>query len=115
MRYINAFSLPYREGDDFARFLTAAPIMPPGAPQPISSFLSRTVAHEGHDVVITTQRLEHGRGDKPAAVTLDIDVFARGNIEPDSHQLVETLQRLRVLKNRIFFALLTDEALHLYV
>lgn len=114
MRYINALSLPYREGDDFNRFLTAAPEMPAGAPQTVSSFLTRMVAHEGHDVAITTQKLEHGSPDKPTGVTLDIDVFASRSAEPDSRQLMETLQRLRVLKNRIFFALLTDEALQLY-
>src|SRR5712691_11459143 len=113
-RHINNLPLPYAQGDDFRRFLTAPPDVPDEAPQSVSSFLSRIVAHDGEDTVILTQKLEStpGRSDP---VTLDIDVFRIGEFSPDGEDLAAVLQRLRELKNRVFFASLTEEAVELFV
>jgi uncharacterized protein (TIGR04255 family) len=113
-RYINSLSLPYAQGDDFRRFLTAPPDMPDDAPQSVSSFLNRVVAHDGEDTVILTQRLESAPA-RSDPVTLDIDVFRSGEFSPDGVELVAVLQRLRELKNRVFFASLTEEAVELFV
>jgi hypothetical protein len=77
--------------------------MPDAAPQTVSSFLSRIVARDGEDTVILTQRLESAPG-RSDPVTLDIDVFRVGEFSPDGVDLVVVLQRLRELKNRVFFA-----------
>jgi uncharacterized protein (TIGR04255 family) len=114
MRYINAMDLPYSPGDDFRRFLTAPPEMPGGTPQLVSSFLTRMVAHDPPDTVIVTQALEHSGESGPSSVTLDIDAFLTENLPADTNSLEATLRRLRVLKNSVFFALLTDQALELY-
>lgn len=114
-RYINVLRLPYGADDDFNRFLTAAPPVPPEAPQRVSSFLSRVVTHEPPDVGIVTQTMEARGGEDPVRVTIDIDVYQEGDTPPDGGQLRSVLHRLRLLKNRLFFALLADEALELYV
>lgn len=114
-RYINSLALPYRLGDDFRRFLTAPPDMPEGTPQQVSGFLTRMVAHEDEDVVIVTQKLENVAPERPTPVTIDIDVFVPGEFDSSADSLVRVLGRLRVLKNRVFFGLLTDAAVELYV
>jgi uncharacterized protein (TIGR04255 family) len=116
MRYINALALPYAPGEDFKKYLTAPPDMPEDAPQTVSSFLCRMVAHDGEDVVIVTQKLDPPLTDGgSAAVTLDVDAFSPIQIEPNLEVVSAVLRRLRLLKNRTFFALLTDQALELYV
>jgi len=115
-RYINSLSLPYKSGDSFGRFLTAPP---PGPPDDrlklVSSFLSRVVCHEEDRVAAVTQKLENSPLDLPTPVSLDIDVFVVRDVEPTATALTPILATLRDLKNRVFFALLTDEAIDLYV
>jgi uncharacterized protein (TIGR04255 family) len=117
LRYINRLELPYRDGDPFSRFLTAAPQMPGPALQQVGSFLTRVVAHEPDmpAVAIVTQKLEAKTEPSPSEVFLDIDVFRQGDFQTDEKTLKADLTRLRALKNRIFFSLLTDEALELYL
>lgn len=114
-RYINSLRLPYGPRDDFRRFLTAAPNVPAEAPQSVSSFLSRVMAHEGDDVVILTHKLEDAIPGEPIPVTLDIDVFRPGAFSAEGQELLGILERLRQLKNRVFFASLTDEAVELFI
>jgi uncharacterized protein (TIGR04255 family) len=115
LRYINRLELPYRPGDDFTRFLTTPPDLPVPAPRTVSSFLSRIVAHESPATVIVTQRLEGVPGNGPPTVLIDIDAFQDGQLPSSRHDLAERFQQLRGLKNRTFFALLTDEAVGLYL
>jgi len=114
LRYINRLELPFRDGDDFTRFLIAPPDLPPGSPQSISEFLSRIVAHEddrrGHTVI--TQRLTHEQG--RAVVILDIDAVRMGEFSVDLQSLRPVLEELRALKNRVFFSLITEETATLY-
>ena len=112
LRYINQLRLPFRPGDEFSRFLTAAPLTPEGAPQSVSEFLSRVVAHDEADTgatVITTQQLTIPEPNAPLVV-IDVDAFRQGQFSTDTEELRPILDSLRVLKNRAFFALLTDGA-----
>jgi uncharacterized protein (TIGR04255 family) len=123
LRYINRLSLPFTHGDQFSRFLTAAPSSPEGAPQSVSEFFSRVVTHpwpaetpvapDGDETVaIITQKL--AREGVSTMVTLDIDAFKVGPSLVHSIDGLRTeLETLRKLKNEIFFALLTEEALRL--
>jgi uncharacterized protein (TIGR04255 family) len=117
LRYINQLRLPFKDGDDFSRFLTAVPTTPEGAPQRVSEFLSRVVAHDhGEDepTVITTQQLAREEPNKPVIV-IDVDTFIQGEFSADARDLRPVLDRLRALKNRTFFSLLTDEAVNLFL
>lgn len=113
LRYINKLALPYRPGEEFSRFLTAAPPMPPEAPQEVAEFLTRSVVPietPSESVAIVTQRLELYAA-SPAPFTLDIDVFKSGEFSIAQEGLMLLLQELRRVKNQLFFAFLTDEAL----
>ena len=115
LRYINRLLLPFRDGDEFERFLTAPANMPPKAPQQVADFLVRTVAHvpEINGTAIVTQRLEHAT-ESATPFLLDIDVFREHAFGVGAEELEPFLQRLREVKNTLFFSFLTDEALEPY-
>jgi uncharacterized protein (TIGR04255 family) len=115
MRYINTLLLPYAPEDDFERFLTAPAKLPREAPQVFSSFATRIVAHADADVVITAQKFDAGPRERDTEVTLDIDVYRITDFSGDPSDIRPVLERLRQLKNTVFFGLLTDEALELFI
>ncbi len=110
-RYINRLDLPYGNGEDFRRFLTAPPDLPPPVPQRVSEFLGRVVSHDQarNVIVIVTQRLQPEDG-----FLVDIDVVRAESMSSDAAQLRVVLETLRVIKNEVFFSLLTEEAVSLY-
>ena len=115
VRYINRLLLPFQHNEPFERFLIAPIVMPDGAPQVISEFLTRSVLQidpETQTVAIVTQRLEASDGPSTPFV-LDLDVFRAGQFEPDD-SLRDVLPNLRTIKNDLFFGLVTDEALQPY-
>jgi uncharacterized protein (TIGR04255 family) len=116
LRYINRLSLPLVHGDEFTKFLASPPELPEGAPQNISNFLYRVVAHdEMGATAIVSQKLDGGPPGAPVPVIIDLDVFFSQEMAPTSDGLRPYLERLRDLKNRTFFALLTEEAVKLYI
>ena len=114
-RYINELHLPLQLGDEFKKYLIAAPELPPGAPQHVSEFLTRVVGHDlsAEATAIVTQRLKVRETDGPV-VLIDVDVFKEGEFSVDAADLREILSSLRLIKNATFFSLLTDEAVALY-
>ena len=117
LRFINQLRLPFRQDEDFSRFLTAAAQTPEGSPQFVSEFLSRVVAQpnaEDHTNVIMTQQFIIPEPNASLLV-IDVDAYREGESSPNSSGLRPVLDELRGLKNRTFFSLLTDEAVDLYV
>jgi uncharacterized protein (TIGR04255 family) len=116
LKYVNQLRLPFRVGDEFSKYLTAVPPTPDGAPQKVSEFLSRVVAHEEGlpAIVITTQQLSTPEPGVPLAV-IDVDAFCAGEFSIDARELRPLLDSLRDIKNRTFFAPLTDEAVELFI
>lgn len=111
-RYINQLSLPIRDGEDFKKYLTSAPELPDTLPQAFSEFLSRVVAHPSpHSSLVVTQRMTTG-GAGPLLL-LDIDVSENREFTGDMGDLSATLDSLRVLRNRVFFALVTEDTVNL--
>ena len=117
LRYINRLELPLEDGDQFTRFLTSPPDLPEGAPQAVSQFLSRVVAHdvEREATAVVVQQLKPRKEGQPIAITVDVDVFRRGDFAVDLVVLRKTLGFLRTLKNETFFSLLTDETVDVFV
>jgi uncharacterized protein (TIGR04255 family) len=115
LRYIDKLDLPYKHGDAFTRFLTSPPDLPLPAPQSVSGFLSRVVAHEGETTIVVTQKLESSPKKDPPTVVIDIDAFQSASLPITSTDLAPRLAELRAVKNRVFFALLTEEAVSLYL
>lgn len=117
VRYINQLRLPFKHGDEFKRFLTVPPEIPPSLPQHVSDFLTRTVTHESETetpgaVIAVTQRLQYAGDPEKSLFVLDIDVF-----RPDAaldlavEPVRDTLEHLHALAERVFFEMLTEEAL----
>ncbi|MEW5816558.1 MAG: TIGR04255 family protein, partial [Spirochaetota bacterium] len=116
LRYINRmeFPLPIR---DFSDYLTAAPIVPAGLPQGVSSFLTRVVIHEPEidAAAIITQALEQVVNPSILPIILDIDVFKQKSEGISEEDAWDTLDKLRHFKNKIFFESITEKAKELFL
>lgn len=117
VRFINKFDIPLFPQPmlDFNEYLTAAPIVPDGLPQGVSSFLTRVVIHnpDVDETAIITQAFEQIVDPKFLPIILDIDVFQQKETisEEDAWQMLE---ELRHFKNKIFFASITEKARGLF-
>lgn len=90
---------------------------PMPGPQSVSEFLTRVVAIDRplDAIAVTTQKLEGPSAPSEGiSITFDIDVFRQGEFGVSGDELTPILQRLRGLKNTIFFSLLTEEAVELF-
>lgn len=108
-RYINGIAIPL--GADLDEYLTAAPRIPEPLPQIVTSFIHRVFIPftEHKATAIVTQTLE-----TPAPAVLDIDVFIECSLDGASAEVWSELEKLRSIKNKIFFSSLTPKALDLY-
>lgn len=117
LRYLNRLELPLAEGEEFSRFLTTRVELPPGAPQMVSKFVNRVVSHDEATgaVAIVTQKLDTPESfTKGVPLIVDVDVAFERGLSTAPAALRDKLVVLRDLKNRCFFALLTDEAVKIY-
>jgi uncharacterized protein (TIGR04255 family) len=115
-RYINDLQLPLEDGATFDRFIDTLVDVPEGTPQVVGGFLQRfqLVDNEANARVNLTVAWDGTTRDARVAVILDIDAFTGVTMEPASPALWETLERLRGLKNRVFFSVITEAAAELY-
>jgi uncharacterized protein (TIGR04255 family) len=115
VRYINKFNIPLPI-KDFDEYLTAAPIVPEGLPQTVSSFFTRVVISNpiiGATAIIT-QAFEQLVEPGSIPIIIDIDAF---RIDPDGIDESEAwllLEKLRDFKNDIFFLSITEKAKGLF-
>lgn len=116
LRYINKMEIPLPIMD-FSDYLTAAPIVPEGLPQRVSSFLTRIVIHEPeiNASAIITQALEQIVNPNILPIILDIDVFKQKSEGISEEDAWETLEKLRHFKNNIFFKSITEKAKELFL
>jgi uncharacterized protein (TIGR04255 family) len=115
LRYINRILLPLPIVD-FARYLTAPPAIPPRAPQVITSFLFRGVLLEPHSGITTnfTQVVEGPPEGASLPFILDIDAYIMKAMNPDSPEVISSFSLLREMKNRVFFASLTEQTIEMF-
>lgn len=117
LRYINNLNAPLPM-NDFKVYLTCPPEVPQGLPQNISSFLYRVVVPQSDNRItaIITQALEAKVDFKDKLpIILDIDVF---KITPEGfleENISAILEKLRTLKNQIFFNSVTKKLLEAYL
>jgi uncharacterized protein (TIGR04255 family) len=113
LRYINRLEIQ-RPLRDFSDYLTAPPIIPKELPQGLSNFLTRVVIpKEPIGNAIITQALQEVKGNV-IPIILDIDVIHVGQYSPKENRIVGILEELRLFKNEIFFASVTEELLGVY-
>jgi len=115
VRCINQLNIPLPV-DDFARYLTAPPNIPRDLPQDISHFLTRvTICDRRLDIMAhIIQALEKSSEPDRVSIILDIDVFKHKESGFEELEVWENLDKLRGLKNRIFFDSITEETARLF-
>jgi uncharacterized protein (TIGR04255 family) len=116
VRYINSLRLPLPI-TDFDDYLVAGPRVPPTLPQSITSFFQQVTIREpnGSYIATVSQALEGMTGDGNITVLLDVDVHHQVDLALNSADVWTTLDRLRNVKNDIFFSHLTERAIELFV
>ena len=114
-RYINKIHFP-GSAIDFDEYLTAGPIIPKKLPQDLIEFLMRTVIpfDDNKSILVLIQASEAKQPSSPGfPVLLDIDVFHEGAYDSKDGQFWQLLEDLHILKNRAFFASITEKTLEL--
>ena len=117
VRYINLLKLPEAEVSDFSPFLVAPPPFPQEVNAYLSEFLTKVIIADPDsqiraNVIQTIHRGVQIPGVVP--VILDIDVYEQGNLPVDVTLLDERFRALRSMKNRLFFASITEKAAKLF-
>jgi uncharacterized protein (TIGR04255 family) len=115
VRFINNLAIP-QSARDLCDYLVPGPIIPPGLPQSVQSFLSRVeiVDEANKRLGIVTQTLQGLSGDGNLSVLLDVDAVRTGSFAPDDPTTWEIADKLRDFKNQIFFNSVTDKLLEQY-
>lgn len=115
VRYINHLQMP--QGRPLGEILTLPPEPPPGPLKAMAGFLSRfnLIANDGKVRANLTQAVE-ATGDPDArSILLDVDVYEPVQLEaPAGDSLGGAFQRLRTIKNEIFFGAITEETAATY-
>jgi uncharacterized protein (TIGR04255 family) len=112
VRYINVLNLP--PWTELNTYLTAAPQVPEGLPQTLTHFLERIVVPFDEGIfAIIIQTMEQG-AQAATRVILDIDVYAQRVLGGSSPDLWFFLDRLREVKNAVFFSSVTERTLEAY-
>ena len=114
LRYINRLELPLSMSD-FNEYLISSPTIPQNLSQAISGFLMRFVVPEKSidALAIITQAFERVINNK-VPIILDIDVFKKKEYAVDKNDVWDDIEKLRELKNRIFFEFITKKTKELY-
>jgi uncharacterized protein (TIGR04255 family) len=109
--------LPETDVGDFSKYLTAPPRFPGEVPAFLTGFLTRVQIQDPETSVAgrITQTLDK-KGGEPGKVNviLDLDVYEAGSKSPDPAATLPRFEALRALKNRYFFASLTENAVELF-
>lgn len=115
VRYINRLELR-ASGAGLSEYLAAPPRIPEGYLASAEGFLTRMTLSAAHGLrAIVTTASEPSFGTPDTTIILDIDAFSdAGELTPDDARLEPTLERLRDLKNRLFFESLTEDAVRVF-
>jgi len=108
LRYINRVTGLARE--EYRDLLTNPPKPPSGAPGSVEGFKSQMSTGESDGLGSVVATALEGAVDGSYTLTLDIDVFLNGSFGTDPALLAPKLERLRSVKNDLFFAAITDRA-----
>lgn len=112
-RYINRLDikLPIKEFDEY---ITAAPRLPESLPQETSQFFTRMVIHEGEITANIVQTLDKNPKPGYIGLILDIEVFEVNKAGFDKENMWLEFNKLRTLKDSIFFESITEKTARLF-
>jgi uncharacterized protein (TIGR04255 family) len=116
VRYINRMTIT--EGGSLADYLEAPPILPADIPQAVREYLMRVVVQDSEKQIsaVLTQALESGVAEATGSILLDVDAFkeVRRPLTPSDSEIERIFGELREMKNRIFYASITEKAAEAY-
>jgi len=112
-RYINRldFKIPI---DDYSIYLTAPPAIPESLPHKMSSFLTRLVLHDDGLTANVIQAMTNSPKEGFIGVVLDIDVFEAQEAGFPEDSISKIFEKIRLLKNKIFFGSITENTIRIY-
>lgn len=116
VRYINRLPLPANNVQDFSPFLAAPPPVPRELNVLLNHFLTRVTIREPASPIVAhiVQATQPAPSEEIISVILDIDVFETGAFAPIGGVILPRFAALREVKNRLFFASLTEQAVALF-
>jgi uncharacterized protein (TIGR04255 family) len=116
VRYINRMTIS--EGGSLADYLEAPPTLPAEVPQALREYLMRVVVQDPEKQMsaVLVQALEPGPAEATGSILLDVDAFRelRRPLEPSDGEIERIFGELREMKNRIFYASITEKAAEAY-
>ena len=119
VRYINHLKIEIaQESISLADYLLAPPQLPQGESRIVSNFLTQLTMHEPDSRITTNFTQVSGTefDERNATIILDIDsykLFER--LDPDDEASIRrTLEKLRKVKNSVFFGSITEKVVELY-
>lgn len=114
VRFVNEFDIPIAEdGNTLEKHFSAHPMIPPRWPKVMSDYSAQFTLHDQPNSVQVSQFWSDNRNGR-FGVSLDIDAFAVVDMKPVDSEIIERLNDLRDLKNRIFFDSFTEETVKLF-
>lgn len=115
LRFINRIELPLGDGD-FERFIDPTPQPPRGMDLPFYGFLHQeTFAIPNYPYAVNLIRtIQPPQGSGGIAIIIDIDVFTLQVGVFTESRIVQMLEEMHWLKNKVFFGSVTDAALEVF-
>lgn len=117
-RFVNRIEIPFVENVDLGEYIEWSIGVPAALPWPTVEFNHRTVLHDAEQalfaIVVMRDNPLQQRADNEAFVVVDIDVISQNEIACDFTKVSEVLEKVRSMKNRIFFGMVTEKALEKY-
>jgi len=115
-RFINNLQLPLTQRASYRHFLQSLPDFSPEMPQMMSRFIQQFYLRDPDTeaTVIFSQALDQAVKEGPVPIIVDVDVYRDHRFPATGNEVWEYLNRLRELKNRVFFSAITEEAAELY-
>lgn len=117
LRFINRIPLPVGELR-FEDYIQPAPVSPIGMDLPFHGYMHHdTLAVPDHPYAITvirTIQLPPNSGGPGVALILDIDVFTTQGVRLDEGILIQRMNEMRWLKNKVFFGSVTEKTKRLF-
>lgn len=109
VRYINRLDLPLPL-NDFKDYLRTVPEVSPDLPQGLSNyFMQLQIPQEDlNGMLVLNETIIPPPEDNVVSILLDIDLFCQVNLPGDKNVQWDLLEQLRIRKNEVFEACITD-------
>jgi uncharacterized protein (TIGR04255 family) len=115
VRFINRIELP-RSLNDFEDYFQTFPKIGPTIPQKLVGAFARLLIPFDRAIASVTQTFDASSiTDTIIPVVLDIDVFLNAEFDPNGDEFWENLDRLRHIKNEVFFGSITEKTKEMFL